>query len=200
MGGYWSRVLASTGASAQRPAASQVPLAALLEESVPLYHLPDPHCLPYRSSRGTSSPPPRAATAASSGSNLRKPLASRGGHRPEETAPPLPSSLAARPPLPSTPLSPTPTCCVSHAALWQPRRSSERTARPGAQVLVKRQLSPPVMAAALRIRPVLFLAGERARGTALCIRHRSCAAGQGFAAPSQGARHQARPALSYRFN
>jgi len=65
-----SRVLASTGASAQRPAASQVPLAALLEESVPLYHLPDPHCLPYRSSRGTSSPPPRAATAASSGSNL----------------------------------------------------------------------------------------------------------------------------------
>ena len=100
-----SRVLASTGASAQRPAASQVPLAALLEESVPLYHLPDPHCLPYRSSRGTSSPPPRAATAASSGSNLRKPLASRGGHRPEETAPPLPSSLAARPPLPSTSLS-----------------------------------------------------------------------------------------------
>lgn len=66
-----SRVLASTGASAQRPATSQVPLAALLEESVPLYHLPDPHCLPYRSSRGTSSPPPRAATAASSGSNLR---------------------------------------------------------------------------------------------------------------------------------
>ena len=56
---------------------------------------------------------------------------------------------------------------------------------PGAQVLVKRQLSPPVMAAALRIRPVLFLAGERARGTALCIRHRSFAAGQGFAAPSQ---------------
>ena len=35
----------------------------------------------------------------------RKPLASRGGHRPEETAPPLPSSLAARPPLPSTSLS-----------------------------------------------------------------------------------------------
>ena len=35
------------------------------------------------------------------------------------------------------------------------------------------------------IRPVLFLAGERARGTALCIRHRSFAAGQGFAAPSQ---------------
>ena len=102
-----SRVLASTGASAQRPAASQVPLAALLEESVPLYHLPDPHCLPYRSSRGTSSPPPRAATAASPGYNLRprKPLASRGGHRPEETAPPLPSSLAARPPLPSTSLS-----------------------------------------------------------------------------------------------
>ena len=63
--------------------------------------------------------------------------------------------------------------------------SSERTARPGAQVLVKRQLSPPVMAAALRIRPVLFLAGERARGAALCIRHRSFAAGQGFAAPSQ---------------
>ena len=53
-----------------------------------------------------------------------------------------------------------------------------------------------LMAAALRIRPVLFLAGERARGTALCIRHRSCAAGQGFAAPSQGARHQARPTLS----
>ena len=78
----------------------------------------------YQSSRGPSSPPPRAAAAASSGSNLRKPLASRGGHRPEETAPPLPSSLAARPPLPSTPLSPTPTCCVSHAALWQPRRCS----------------------------------------------------------------------------
>ena len=49
--------------------------------------------------------------------------------------------------------------------------------------MAKRQLSPPVMAAALRIRPVLFLAGERARGTALCIRHRSCAAGRGFAAP-----------------
>ena len=41
------------------------------------------------------------------------------------------------------------------------------------------------MVVALRIRPVLFLAGERARGTALCIRHRSFAAGQGFAAPSQ---------------
>ena len=51
--------------------------------------------------------------------------------------------------------------------------------------MVKRQLSPPVMVVALRIRPVLFLAGERARGTALCIRHRSFAAGQGFAAPSQ---------------
>ena len=63
--------------------------------------------------------------------------------------------------------------------------SSERTARPGAQVLAKRQLSPPVMVVALRIRPVLFLVGERARGTALCIRHRSFAAGQGFAAPSQ---------------
>jgi hypothetical protein len=41
------------------------------------------------------------------------------------------------------------------------------------------------MAAALRIRPVLFLVGERARGMALCIRHRSFAVGQGFAAPSQ---------------
>eukprot|EP01046_Picozoa_sp_COSAG06_P030062 COSAG06_NODE_2834_length_6204_cov_12.577396_9_plen_171_part_00 len=61
----------------------------------------------------------------------------------------------------------------------------EWTARPRAQVLVKRQLSPPVMVVALRIRPVLFLVGERARGTALCIRHRSFAAGQGFAAPSQ---------------
>ena len=68
-----SRVLASTGASAQRPAALQVLLAALLEESVLIDHLLDPpstmslvprHLFAtttcgHRSILGVQPPPPR---------------------------------------------------------------------------------------------------------------------------------------------